>query len=358
MAIYRQRGRYVVRIALDRDCTGKRQRLFVGSFERKKDADQPEREALTKRDHGVDIQPSKMTVADLVERDIAAKNPSWAEKTLERYEEIARLHILPHHGTALIGKLKPIAVSQLYSELHSRLAAQTVKHVDTFYRACFAWAEVKELLPRSPFRSVDHPEPRPKEQPYLTPDEADRILDAAAGTPWHPMLVVALATGARRGELCALRWSAIDFEGRTMAIRQSLSDANGKLVVKGTKTDRARRFALSELALGALRTRRADANKEKLAAGPLYPDDAFVFADALGQAIVPDALTKAFARLAKSAGVARATLHTLRHSTATWLLAGGRTFTMCSRSSATRFRRRRSTFTGMPSLTCRQRPSP
>ena len=179
------------------------------------------------------------------------------------------------------------------------------------------------MLPRSPFRSVDHPQPRPKTQRYLTPDEADRILDVAAGTAWHPMLVVALATGARRGELCALRWSSVDFEEKTMVIRQSLSDANGKLVVKGTKTDRARRFALSELALGALRARRTEAMKEKLAAGPAYPDDAFVFADALGSAIVPDALTKAFARIAKAAGVEHATLDTLRHSTATWLLAGG-----------------------------------
>lgn len=287
MAIYKQRGRYVVRIALDRDAAGNRKRLFVGSYERKKDAEAAERGALTKRDHGVDMEPSKMTVADLITSYFDANKPEWSEKTFERYEELARLHILRHHGSALITKLKPIAISKLYATLRAKLAAQTVKHVDTLYRATFAWAEEKELLVRSPFRSVDRPEPRPKEQRYLTPDEADRILDAVAGTRWQAVLAVALATGARRGELCALKWNAVDFEGRTMTIRASLSDANGKLALKGTKTDRVRRFALSNLAIDALRARRTEAMKERLAAGPAYADVGYVFADALGAPMSP-----------------------------------------------------------------------
>ena len=323
MAIYKQRGRYVVRIPLDRDATGKRKRLFIGSYERKKDADQAERSALMKRDHGVDLQPAKTTVAALFEHFYGAMRPHWSDKTFERYEEITRLHILPHHGSVLITKLKSIAIDEFYATLYATLAAQTVKHIDTHYRACFAWAEEKELLARSPFRSVKRPEPRPKQQRYLTADEADRILDVVAGTRWHPVLAVALATGARRGELCALKWNAVDFEGRTMTIQASLSDANNTLTLKGTKTDRARRFALSDLALDALSARRAEMRTQRFAAGPAYADDGFVFADELGAPMKPDNLTRAFTKAAIAAKVSDATLHTLRHSTATWLLASG-----------------------------------
>ncbi len=92
--------------------------------------------------------------------------------------------------------------------------------------------------------------------------------------------------------------------------------------MKGTKTDRTRRFAIAALGLDALRARRTEAMKERLAAGPAYAGD-FVFADALGQPVAPDALTKAFAQFARRAGVLGASLHTLRHSTATWLLTNG-----------------------------------
>ncbi len=154
MAIYKQRGRYVVRIPLDRDATGNRKRLFVGSFERKKDAEQAERSALTKRDHGVDLEPSKMTVASLIAAYFDVKKPTWAEKTLERNGEIAKLHILPRHGSVLISKLRPLAITQLHAELAGKRGSRTVAHIDCEYRACFAWAEEKELIARSPFRSV------------------------------------------------------------------------------------------------------------------------------------------------------------------------------------------------------------
>lgn len=322
MAIYKQRGRYVVRISLERDAVGKRKRLFVGSYERKKEAEVAERASLMKRDHGVDIEPSRMTIANLIAAYFEVKKPTWAEKTLERNSEIAKLHILPRHGTVLISKLRPLAITRLHAELSATLGTRTVAHVDCEYRACFAWAEEKELIARSPFRSVRRPEVRQKERRYLTPDEADRILQAAAGTRWYAPLALALATGARRGEICGLSWSSVDLAEGTMTVRASLSDANGKLTMKGTKTDRARRFAIASLGLEALRARRTEAMKERLAAGPAYTGD-FVFADALGAPIVPDSLSKAFALLSRRAGVAGATLHTLRHSTATWLLTNG-----------------------------------
>ncbi len=61
---------------------------------------------------------------------------------------------------------------------------------------------------------------------------------------WGPFMRLALATGARRGELLALRWTDIDFERATLTIRGALTQTKGGVAEKGTKTDRVRGVAL------------------------------------------------------------------------------------------------------------------
>ena len=86
-----------------------------------------------------------------------------------------------------------------------------------------------------------------------------------------------------------------------------------------------RRVSLSPLAIEALKARRAELAAEKLVSRPeVYVDKGFVSCDPhTGEPMAPDALTKAFQRLASSAKIAGATLHSLWHSAATWMLAGG-----------------------------------
>ena len=86
------------------------------------------------------------------------------------------------------------------------------------------------------------------------------------------------AFGARRGELCALSWNDVDFEGRTLTIAQSLSQTKGCIALKGTKTGSVRRLSLSRLALEALRRQRAMQAQDKLLALGTYVDEGAVFA--------------------------------------------------------------------------------
>jgi len=109
-----------------------------------------------------------------------------------------------------------------------------------------------------------------------------------------------------------------------MAIRQSLGvDRKGGFVVKSTKTGRERLVPLCAPALESLRKVRAAQAADKLAAGPAYDARGFVFADALGLPIHPDLESKAFAATARAAKLKGVTLHSLRHSTATWALGKG-----------------------------------
>jgi integrase len=79
----------------------------------------------------------------------------------------------------------------------------------------------------------------------LTDTEIQQLLKAAEPTRWHSFVVLALATGARRGELCGLSWPDIDFDAGVIRIRHSFSQTKGCLELKDTKTHRGRRLHTS-----------------------------------------------------------------------------------------------------------------
>lgn len=131
-------------------------------------------------------------------------------------------------------------------------------------------------------------------------------------------LTLAATTGARRGELLALRWSDVDLAGGGIAFQCSLVEGPAGPVVVPTKTRRAHRVALdpsSDDALGAYR-----------GSGPDDGNDGFVFASdgpSGSQPRRPIFVTKRFIELRQAAGPRHSRLHDLRHFMATEMLGAG-----------------------------------
>jgi integrase len=159
----------------------------------------------------------------------------------------------------------------------------------------------------------------------MTPDEAQAILAAVEDDPrLHAWFLLAVTSGPRRGEVGALTWPNVDLDQGVATICQSTgSDRKGGHFIKPPKNGRARRVPLEASVVDALRRLRALQAAEKLKAGALYLDRGFVFADELGAAINLDTITKAFASVARRLGLRGLTLHSARHSVATWALSNG-----------------------------------
>ena len=66
------------------------------------------------------------------------------------------------------------------------------------------------MLTRSVCDAVDPPRPRRKEMATLDAPEVQRLLDAAAGSPYGPVIYLTVYTGMSRGELLGLRWSVVE----------------------------------------------------------------------------------------------------------------------------------------------------
>lgn len=334
MSIYKSKGgRYAVRIDLDASAKGARRRASIGTYRTRKEAESAERHAIEARDRGIDLSPQKVTVADLLDRFVADRRAKdRAIRTVERYEGVARISIVPHLGALPLAKLAPAHVTQWLATLREHgsargtaLAPKSVKHALTTLSAALRWAVRHDLIGRNVADAVDPPSVPRSQARALDEGEVARILAAAQGTRWKAFFQFALATGARRGELLALRWEDVtlpEVGQASAAIRRAFVEANGGIVEKGTKTNRARTIALGVLGVEALRSQRAMQAQDRLALGEAFTDSGHVFQGAAGGPVAPYLATDAF-RYARSRAKITGTLHDLRHTAASWMLAGG-----------------------------------
>jgi integrase len=188
-----------------------------------------------------------------------------------------------------------------------------------------------QILPRSPIEAVhgDAPQRAPSKIEALTNAEIIALLEAARGTRWDAAIMLALSTGARRGEIAALRWEDVNLETGSdgiergaVTIRRAFCETKAGVEVKSTKTERARTVPLSSLAIEALANERFRQAHDAVKAEEGYRAQGFVFADAFGNPYRPYAFTEAFRTIGKKAGV-RKRLHDARHTAASHLLAAG-----------------------------------
>lgn len=176
------------------------------------------------------------------------------------------------------------------------------------------------ILSVNPADAVEAPKPTKKKVRPLDETETVRLLAAAKGTAWHLPLLLAVATGMRRGEIFGLRWADVNLDAGTVAVRQTLVQTRAGLAFAPTKTDRPRVVTLPALAVEALRRHRRDQAAARLAAGPAYRDHGLVLAAPEGVPWPPENFTTGFRKWAHRAGFTGLRFHDLRHGHASHLL--------------------------------------
>ena len=156
-----------------------------------------------------------------------------------------------------------------------------------------------------------------------TSQEVREFLDSVATDRLRPLWLLAATTGMRRGELCGLMWKDVNFEASNVAVRRARVPIAGKVAEGTPKSDRARVIAIAPATVSALRTHRKAQLEERLAWGEAWQDSGYVFTQADGSPVRPDAVTRAFEAHVIAAAVPRIRLHDLRHTHATLGLAAG-----------------------------------
>ncbi|TAM76232.1 hypothetical protein EPN44_05815, partial [bacterium] len=105
----RRQERYVVTV--DTTEGSRRRRHYAGTYRTKEAAESAERIALGAQEKGIALSPAGVTVKEIVERYLADRRLRLAPKTMERYDDVARLYVLPHLGAIRVAKLKPKVIN-------------------------------------------------------------------------------------------------------------------------------------------------------------------------------------------------------------------------------------------------------
>lgn len=168
--------------------------------------------------------------------------------------------------------------------------------------------------------SVPRPNPRPP-----SPAEAARILTEAGKDPdWGVLVLFTMTTGARRGEVCGLRWPQLDLEAGVVVFEGSIGQIAGDVWEKDTKTHQHRRVTLDAELVDVLRAHRARIEERAVLVDAKVRRDGFVLSPVPDCSVQtnPDTVTQRYGRLAARLGI-DTHLHSLRHYSATELIAAG-----------------------------------
>ena len=313
--------------------TGKTKPQWVGGFDSEKSAKLARDKARVSLSSSTYVSPSKATVGEYLSTWINEVHASQLKATtLERYKQVINKHLIPELGAIKLQDLRALHVQALYTNLLTRptatgepLSPRTVELIGTVLKIAIKYAvNVDEVMAVNPANRVPLPKGKGSIPAPWSIQELNTFLDVARTHRLFFFFRLSAFTGARRGELLALKWS--DFDGSAITISKNrLSVSKQVLVQNSTKggTNGQRRVPLDRETIELFNAHRKRQLIERLALGEYWHDTGYVFTQENGLPIYPHTPSDLFKKLLKKAGLRPTRLHDQRHLHATELLRLG-----------------------------------
>ncbi|SHF75840.1 Site-specific recombinase XerD [Desulfofundulus australicus DSM 11792] len=284
------------------------------------------------------VEPSKLTFGQFVERwlrDYA--EPNLAPKTVHRYRQMLETRILPAMGHLKIEQIKPLHLMEFYKNLQEDgiredgkpggLSERTILHHHRLISAILQDAVEWQVIPSNPASRVKPP--RVKKQQAASYDETQfaALMEALEQEPlkYRVMVVLAVASGLRRGELMALEWKDIDFQKGTLEVRRAAQYLPGRgQFTKEPKTEESRRVVtLPPSVMSLLKEYKRHQAQERLKVGDLWQGSDRLFTTWDGRPMHIDTISKWFPAFLKRHNLPPLPFHGLRHTHASLLIGQG-----------------------------------
>lgn len=222
---------------------------------------------------------------------------------------------------------EPVSVLFEAVEKQKGLSDKTILNHHRFISVILQTAVEWQVLFANPCDRVKAPRVEHKEARYLDEKQAAQLLTAleSADIQNRTIITLLLNTGLRRGELCGLEWDDIDFDRQIIHVRRSsLYLAEKGIFEDETKNASSRRsIKVPASAMTALRSFHVWQLQEQLKLGDQWQASGRVFTSWNGAPIHPDTISGWFSRFVREQGLPEISLHSLRHTNATLLIAAG-----------------------------------
>lgn len=272
-------------------------------------------------EQGIMPAPERLTVAIYLERWLADDVSRLDQYTVKNYGINVRLHIVPKLGQIKLALLQPAHVQGLYAAMQaSGLAPKTIRNAHGVLRTALGKAVAWGLVPRNVAALASPPKGQSPEFRTLTVEEAKQLGRATQGNRWAPMLLLALTTGLRQGELLGLKWGDIDPVAGVLQVRRQY-ERDGTFSTP--KASSQRRLDLAPAELRAFEIQREAQGRDRERYGDRYSDQDLVFATHQGRPLMHRNVFREFKRLLRKAGLPDIRFHDLRHTNATLMLGQG-----------------------------------
>jgi integrase len=337
LGTYRRRGKtsWELRFDAPRDEPGSRKRRHVTVRGDKAAAEKKLTELLRERDTGSAIDPSKTTLGQYLDQwvDEIEVEPT----TRQRYRQLIANQITPHIGSAILQELSAASIKGWHKTLRDcgrkqrkageekprPLADRTILHAHRCLGTALKEAKILKLIAANPV--ADYRQPKVKTAKRIEVFKEPRaVLEKLSGHELNPIASLAFATGARRGELLALRWTDCDLGRGVVKIERSLEElADGSLRFKAPKTEAGvRDITIPPPTVAMLREHHTAQLRQRMLLGLGKPDaDALVFPGIDGGPMSPDRLSWRWRNTCRTLGLPRASFHAWRHTHASALIA-------------------------------------
>lgn len=207
------------------------------------------------------------------------------------------------------------------------LSAKTVLEHHRLIHTVLEQAVKESLIPFNPASRADLPKAEKKSVNYFSKSTVIAIRDALETEPmkWKVITNLFLITGARRGEILGLKWSAVDFKNCRIHIENNILYSADRGVYEDTpKTENSIRWiTLPAETMALLKSWKAYQAAERLRLGAYYKDKGFVFARDDGQPMHPDSVTDWMNKFSKRHSLPHINPHAFRHTMASLLYFNG-----------------------------------
>ena len=181
-----------------------------------------------------------------------------------------------------------------------------------------------ELIIHNPADLVKLPKKQKFIGEFYTLSQANELIEASKDTEFHTAVVLSLYTGCRRSEVLGFKWSSINWESRTITVKDTVVRAKTVIYRRGTKTDSSyRTLQLTESVIDILRKEKALQKEYEKLFGSEYIKNDYIIKRANGELYIPNTFTSCIQRCMKKANLPVIRFHDLRHTTASLLLSLG-----------------------------------
>lgn len=311
MPIYERFSKRKAAIVYDVVIVQGRKRIWHRGLATRLEAKRLETKLEAERDRGVNVAPSRITLAVYLEdwlRDYASQ---LGGTTYATYCTNLRVHVIPELGKRRLRDLTPKDVLDCLGAITAKgRSAKTRLNVQRVLSEALEQAVSIDLIARNVCKSVKLP--APPAYVVVPPNQAqlDALLAAADALGFGAICRTGMWTALRQSELLNLRWADVDLNASLVYVRKAKHNSIGMVV-------------LTQDCIDLLIAHRIAQRQHFEAFGPKYRDPEFVFPNTIGGKQDAGGLKRKWKQIEKAAAVGHFRFHDLRHAHAAMLIKAG-----------------------------------